>query len=83
MSNNEGAGARILAAYVRLAEQTAADLAAGRAAGLSPEELADLEAQDLAARNRYQELAVDLPADARRFSSSSPARGRRPWWRIW
>jgi hypothetical protein len=82
MSGNQRAGTRILAAYARLAEQTAADLAAARAAGLPAEELADLEAQNLAARNRYQELAVDLPASARQFNAGTSPR-RRPWWRIW
>jgi hypothetical protein len=83
MSGNQSAGARILAAHARLYEQTAADLAAGRAAGLPADQLADLEAQDLAARNRYQELSVDLTKNTGRFSSGSAARGRRPWWRFW
>jgi hypothetical protein len=81
MAGNQAAGTRILSAYARLSAQTAADLAAGRAAGLPASEIAELEAQHLAARNRYQELAVELPASARQLNATSAAKERRPWWR--
>ncbi len=83
MSGNKSTGSRILAAHARHCEQVAAELAAARAAKASPAELADLEAQELAARNRYQELAVDLPSQSHGMGSGSDSRGRRPWWRIW
>ncbi len=83
MPDNQRAGTRILDAYARLSAKTAADLAAGRAAGLPEDELADLAAQDLAARNRYQELAVDLHVDSRRFGSTTSDGKPRPWWRFW
>jgi hypothetical protein len=73
------AGTRILAAQARRCEQLAGELAAARAAGVPATEIEDLEALLLAARNRYQELAVDMPNQG---SGLRPVR-RRPWWRFW
>lgn len=81
MASKTNVGARILAAQASHCEHVAAELAAARASGASAAELADLEAQDLAARNRYQELAVDISGQGPGSSRSS--RGRRPWWRFW
>lgn len=82
MAGNTSVAARILAAQARHCEHVASELATARAAGASAEELADLEAQELAARQRYQELAVDMPGKGARFGGNQ-ADGRRPWWRIW
>lgn len=81
MSGNETPGARILSAQARHCKQLAADLAAARASGLPAGELADLEAQELAARRRYQELAVDISGRAPGLGGQP--RGDRPWWRFW
>jgi hypothetical protein len=83
MAGNTDAGARILAAQARHCEHLADELAAARTAHAPAAELADLEAQELAARKRYQELAVDMPGQTRGGAAHTPARGRRPWWRIW
>ncbi len=83
MSANNNAAARILAAQARHCEQLAADLAAARSSGGSIAELEDLEAQELAARKRYQELAVDMPTGGRGLSAGRTVRGQRPWWRFW
>jgi hypothetical protein len=82
MSSNNNVGARILDAHARHCEHAAAELAAARLAGAPPTELAQLEAQDLAARKRYQELAVDLPGRSSR-RTEQPSQGQRPWWRFW
>lgn len=83
MSSNQSVGARILAAQARHCAQVAAELTAARAAAAPADELAELEAQDLAARNRYQELAVDMPARGGRQGAGTSSQGRRPWWRLW
>jgi hypothetical protein len=83
MSGNESAGARILSAQARHCEHMAAEVAAARAAGATPAELADLEDQEMAARKRYQELAVDMPVQGHGIGAGLSSRGRRPWWRIW
>jgi hypothetical protein len=83
MSGNESVGARILAAQAHHCRQIAADLAAARTDGASAEELADLEAQELAARKRYQELSVDIAGTAPRLGGGRAGRARRPWWRFW
>ena len=74
--------ARILAAQWRLCEELAATREAACAAGATTSTIAELEAQEQAARRRYQELAVDMPA-GRRPGSVDSARGGRPWWRFW
>lgn len=79
MSGNESVGARIMAAQARHCTNIATELAAARSAGAPPDELAELEAQELAARNRLQELAVDMPGQSHGIFSKA----RRPWWRIW
>lgn len=83
MSGTSSVGSRILAAQASHCQHMAAEVAAARAAGASSEELADLEAQELAARRRYQELAADMPAAGHSPGGGSRPRGRRPWWRIW
>lgn len=83
MSGTGSVGARILAAQASHCQRMAAEVAAARAAGASAEELADLEAQELAARRRYQELAADMPAEGHSVGAGAHPRGRRPWWRIW
>lgn len=83
MSGNNKAAARILEAQTHHCEQIAAEVAAARAAGVPAAELADLEAQELAARRRYQELAVDMPDQGRGLRAGSSPAGRRPWWRFW
>ncbi|HMQ32781.1 MAG TPA: hypothetical protein PKD53_18765 [Chloroflexaceae bacterium] len=79
MSGPNNVAARILTAQARRCEELAAELAAARAAGAPADEIADLEAQELAARNRYRELAVDMPGQGRRGAGNQ----RRPWWRFW
>jgi len=83
MSGTTSVGARILAAQARHCERMAAELAAARADGAPAAELADLEAQELAARKRYQELAVDMPAEQRARGMGLRSGKRRPWWHIW
>lgn len=83
MSGKNNAAARILAAQAHHCEQMAAAVAAARAAGASPAEIKDLEAQELAARQRYQELAVDMPGGANGFGAGRTSSGGRPWWRFW
>jgi hypothetical protein len=82
MAGNTSAAARILSAQVVLCEQLAKALAEAQSAGAPAAELEDLAAQELAARRRYQELAVDMPAGRRLGAERTPA-GRRPWWRFW
>lgn len=79
----ESTSARILAAQARHCTQIAADLAAARAANSPAAELADLEAQELAARRRYQELSVDMPGKAFAVRAGGGGRAQRPWWRFW
>jgi hypothetical protein len=74
---------RILSAQMRLCEELAATRKAAHAAGASASKIADLEAQEQAARRRYQELAVDLPTTGLRPAGDGLANGRRPWWRFW
>lgn len=83
MSGTNSVAARILAAQARRCEQLAAELTAARAGSASPAEVDDLEAQLLAARNRYQELAVDMPAPGLGPSTGLRSSRRRPWWRFW
>lgn len=83
MSDSKSVGARILAAQASLCQRLTAELAAARAEGASAEALADLEAQELAARNRYQELAVDISSGRRAPGARTASRERRPWWRFW
>lgn len=83
MSGSNDVGSRILSAQARRCEQLAAEVAAARKSGAPAAEIADLEAQELAARNRYQELAVDMPAHGRGIGASPRASRRRPWWRFW
>lgn len=80
MSGNHGAAARILAAQALHCEQMAEAVSAARAAGRPAAELEDLEAQELAAKRRYQELAVDMPTGVR---TGRLGGGRHPWWRFW
>lgn len=75
--------ARILSAQMRLCEELAATRKAACAAGASPSKIADLEAQEQAARRRYQELAVDMPTAGHGPGGGRDAQGRRPWWRFW
>jgi hypothetical protein len=75
--------ARILSAQMRLCEELAAARKAASAAGASASKIADLEAQEQAARRRYQELAVDMPNAGYGAGGGSSAHGRRPWWRFW
>lgn len=82
MANNTTA-ARILSAQMRLCEELAATRKAAGAAGASPSKLAELEAQEQAARRRYQELAVDMPTAGHTGGGHRPTNGRRPWWRFW
>lgn len=82
MANNTTA-ARILSAQMRLCEELATARKAACAAGASASKIADLEAQEQAARRRYQELAVDMPAAGHVARGVSPTNGRRPWWRFW
>jgi hypothetical protein len=82
MSGNTTA-ARILAAQERLCEELATTVAEARATGAPPATIADLEDQELAARRRYQELAVDMPAGRQRLGGMGLPSGRRPWWRFW
>jgi hypothetical protein len=79
MSHMNNVGMRILTAQADRCEELAAELAAARVAGVSATKLDDLEAQLIAARNRYQELAVDISNQG----SGSMAGRRRPWWRFW
>lgn len=74
--------ARILSAQARLCEELATTVAAARAAGAPTAKIEDLEAQEQAARRRYQELAVDLPG-GRAPRTNGRANGRQPWWRFW
>jgi hypothetical protein len=83
MAGTNSVATRILTAQARRCEQLATELEAARAAGASGGEVEDLEAQLLAARNRYQELAVDMPAQGFGRSTSQGAGRRRPWWRFW
>lgn len=78
MAGDSDIRARILAAQARHSAELAAALVAAKSAGAPAAEIADLEAQELASRKRYQELAVDMPAHRGR-----PSIGRRPWWRFW
>jgi hypothetical protein len=73
MSSDTRAGSRILAAQARHCANTAAEWEAARVAGASAEELALCEDRAIAARRRYQELAVDLPHKQQTL---------RPWWRF-
>jgi len=82
MSGTTTAADRILSAQERLCQELAATVAAARAAGAPSAKIEDLEAQEQAARRRYQELAVDLPG-GRVLRSSSPSTTRKPWWRFW
>jgi hypothetical protein len=83
MSGDTTVGARILAAQARHCAQLSTALAAARAAGAPAAEIEDLEAQNLAARKRYQELAVDMPTGRSRLGAGRSGSGRRPWWRFW
>jgi hypothetical protein len=83
MSGYNNAAARILEAQTRHCEQLAAAVAEARATGLSRAEIEDLEAQELAARRRYQELAVDMPGQGRGMRLGGSTGERRPWWRFW
>lgn len=83
MSGHSNVAARILAAQAHHCTELATALTAAKAAGAPEAEIADLEAQELAARKRYQELAVDMPARGGRLSAGHTAHGRRPWWRFW
>ncbi len=69
MSSNHNAGARILAAHARNCADATAACEAARAAGAPETEIALLDAQALAARRMYQQLAADLP--------TKPSRS---WW---
>ncbi|MEI8165211.1 MAG: hypothetical protein WCG26_02495 [Chloroflexales bacterium] len=71
MPRNESTGTRILAAHAQHCANITAEWEAARAAGAPTVQLAELEAQVIAARRMYQELAVDLPAKT-----------NRPWWRF-
>jgi hypothetical protein len=71
MPRNDSTGTRILAAHAQHCTNITAEWEAARAAGVPTRELAELEAQVVAARRMYQELAVDLPAKT-----------HRPWWRF-
>jgi hypothetical protein len=73
---------RILGAQSRLCEELAAAIAAARAAGAPKAKIEDLEAQEQAARKRYQELAVDLPG-GQGLRGLGLTNRRRPWWRFW
>ncbi len=83
MAGNKIAGARILEAQARHCEHLAEELVVARKTGAPETEVADLEAQELAARKRYQELAVDMPGQTNGRANGSTTRGNRPWWRIW
>jgi hypothetical protein len=83
MAETRSVGARILAAQASLCSRLAAELAEAQASGASPEDLADLEAQELAARRRYQELSVDMPSTRQMLGTGVRFKGRRPWWRFW
>lgn len=83
MADTRSAGARILAAQANLCNRLAAELAEARQARAPAKTLDDLEAQELAARKRYQELAVDMPAFRQSLSAGVDSKGRRPWWRFW
>ncbi|NJN17901.1 MAG: hypothetical protein HC822_17325 [Oscillochloris sp.] len=80
MAYIKDAGTRILAAQANHCKRLAAELAAARASGATTEEIASLEAQEVAAHKRYQELAVDMPGAG---STNLSATGRRPWWQFW
>lgn len=82
MSANTTA-ARILSAQMRLCEELAEARKAACAAGASASTIAELEAQEQAARRRYQELAVDMPTAGHGRGGVSLRNGRRPWWRFW
>lgn len=82
MAGTTNVRARILAAQVRHCNELATALADARAAGAPPSEIEDLEAQELASRKRYQELAVDMPGESLLRLGGSES-GRRPWWRFW
>lgn len=75
--------ARILSAQMRLCEELAATRKAACAANASASTIADLEAQEQAARRRYQELAIDMPTAGHGQGVGSPAKRLRPWWRFW
>ncbi|NTU84629.1 MAG: hypothetical protein HGA45_35565 [Chloroflexales bacterium] len=64
MPSDDRAGARILAAHARHCTNVTAEWEAARAAGAPAADLATLEAQVLAARRMYQQLAADLPQKA-------------------
>lgn len=83
MSGYNSAASRILEAQTRLCEQLAAAVAEARKSGVSRVEIENLEAQELAARRRYQELAVDMPGQGRGMGSGAATGERRPWWRFW
>jgi hypothetical protein len=82
MPGTNRVAARILTAQARRCEELVAELAAARAAGSPTAEVEELEAQLLAARNRYQELAVDMPTQGLGPGAGLRA-SRRPWWRFW
>jgi hypothetical protein len=73
MPSDTSAGSRILAAQSRHSANMTAEWEAARVAGASAEELALCEERAIAARRRYQELAVDLP---------HMQKALRPWWRF-
>ncbi len=83
MSYANSAGARILAAQASHCKRLGNELTAARAAGAPAEELESLGAQELAARKRYQELAVDIPAKRGGSSAGPSSEKPRPWWRFW
>lgn len=73
MPSDTSAGSRILAAQARHSANMTAEWEAARVAGASAEDLALCEERAIAARRRYQELAVDLPHKQKAL---------RPWWRF-
>lgn len=82
MSGTTSTAARILNAQMRLCEELSATVAAARAAGAPSAKIEDLEAQEQAARRRYQELAVDMPGGLG-LRNTGRTSTRRPWWRFW
>ena len=83
MSYANSAGARILAAQASHCKRLGNELAAAQASGAPAEALESLVAQELAARKRYQELAVDISAERGGGSAGLNSARYRPWWRFW
>jgi|ADGO01.1.fsa_nt_gi hypothetical protein len=83
MSRANSVGARILAAQASHCKRLENELAAAQASGAPAEELESLVAQELAARKRYQELAVDISAGRGRNRAGPSSEKPRPWWRLW